>query len=556
GTPIEILQGVATVYTTDTHVIAIGIDGSLWGWSSRWMQHMPWESLAGYWGQSVNVVNQHLPSHLLDSVVSVIGAGNVTYAIQADGSIWALGLGLDGLLQTSAWIHNLSPVNISYGFSFARGGGTPLGLGYVADIPLSFAHNHPLPIMASDPWAHLFIDGEARLWTWYTSQGGLYRTGFIYGMYYDEWDNTPIYLMDSVVYARAGSGAIHALKANGELWFILRGVNEPPTLVADRVAAIFGEWGTYFAVKEDGSLWGWGHNFNNQLGIDGLDHHVLYPTEIMDSVGALYTGSGTAFAHRLDGSLLSWGRNDAGLLGTGHGRVVSPLTDSYNFYPPAEVITDVSVFHLYERSAFAIQNNGYLWAWGDNNAGRLGDGTMANRDTPVKIMDGVAAVYTTGASTFARRADGSLWAWGWNSQGQLGDGTAVSSLSPVRIMGYVRDLYLAPGASFAIRYDNSLWAWGGRFGPTPTRLMDAAHAVYTRNDDMTIHYIRDISGGLWVLDNYHTVPELFMDAVEELFITDSEVFALRESGELWTWGRSRNRDYIRRDKAVRIYFER
>ncbi len=38
----------------------------------------------------------------------------------------------------------------------------------------------------------------------------------------------------------------------------------------------------------------------------------------------------------------------------------------------------------YEHS-LAIDESGNLWAWGNNGSGRLGDGTTANKASPVQI---------------------------------------------------------------------------------------------------------------------------------------------------------------------------
>jgi alpha-tubulin suppressor-like RCC1 family protein len=66
---------------------------------------------------------------------------------------------------------------------------------------------------------------------------------------------------------------------------------------------------------------------------------------------------------------------------------------------------------------------GALECWGYNGPGALGDGTWANRPTPVTVFaDGTTTVGTGPYQTCAW-ASGLLRCWGDNSYGQSGTGT-------------------------------------------------------------------------------------------------------------------------------------
>ena len=122
----------------------------------------------------------------------------------------------------------------------------------------------------------------------------------------------------------------------------------------------------------------------------------------------------------------------------------------------------------------AIQQDGSLWAWGDNHIGQLGDGTTSFRNSPVHILDDVVAL----ANGFALRRDGSLWAWSYNLRGLHDDESTANHYSPVSVMDNVIAISTHWWShSMAVRGDGSLWAWGqthhGDFGIgySPTRIM-------------------------------------------------------------------------------------
>ena len=116
----------------------------------------------------------------------------------------------------------------------------------------------------------------------------------------------------------------------------------------------------------------------------------------------------------------------------------------------------------------AIAGNGTLWAWGKNTHGELGDGTNVNKNLPVQIgsdtnwkevSTGMAGIY---AHTLAVKTDGTLWAWGSNNNGQLGDGTMVDKNYPVQIGSDTDWKTITAGFnhSFAIKNNGTLWGWG------------------------------------------------------------------------------------------------
>ena len=73
--------------------------------------------------------------------------------------------------------------------------------------------------------------------------------------------------------------------------------------------------------------------------------------------------------------------------------------------------------------SLALKSDGTVWAWGDNNMGQLGDGTISDDDrtTPAQVpnLTGVVAIASRSCHSLAIKSDGTVWAWGDNSFGQL-----------------------------------------------------------------------------------------------------------------------------------------
>lgn len=64
------------------------------------------------------------------------------------------------------------------------------------------------------------------------------------------------------------------------------------------------------------------------------------------------------------------------------------------------------------RHSLAVQADGSLWAWGDNEVGQLGTGDTKSRTSPTKIMEDVNSVFMTSTLNAAVKRDGSVWIWG------------------------------------------------------------------------------------------------------------------------------------------------
>ncbi len=116
---------------------------------------------------------------------------------------------------------------------------------------------------------------------------------------------------------------------------------------------------------------------------------------------------------------------------------------------------------IHDTHACAIQTNGILNCWGNNEHGQLGLGDTGNRLTPEMVGTGWLDVSTGSNHTCAIKDDHSLWCWGSNEYGQLGTSDTNDQNLPVQV-GSGTDWQTVSTGDFHTCAINAtgLWCWG------------------------------------------------------------------------------------------------
>ena len=182
-----------------------------------------------------------------------------------------------------------------------------------------------------------------------------------------------------------------------------------------------------FAIKNNGTLWAWGNNVGNILGIGAFTWSQPTLRDTATNWDKLALGQGYhVMALKTDHTLWAWGLGDLGQ--TGHDPNSTYGLSQFNQIPGLWSAMAVGG----DKFSMGIKTDGTLWAWGNNNIGQLGDGTTNNTYIPVQVGtdSNWVSVSCGHIHTIALKSDGSLWAWGDNSYGELGDGTMNSTTTP------------------------------------------------------------------------------------------------------------------------------
>ncbi len=213
-----------------------------------------------------------------------------------------------------------------------------------------------------------------------------------------------------------------------------------------------------------------------------------------------------------DGNAYAWGANGNGQLGDG--TTSSRYTPVMIRKPDTKTYPDVPADFTYvqvsagDEHSLALGSDGYVYAWGLNRYGRLGNNTSGNNlysSVPVRVRDpasrddaskGLQAIQVSagGSHSLAVGSDGYAYAWGYNNNGQLGDNIARNSTAPMLVRdpaspndsskGLKATQVSAGGShSLAVGSDGNAYAWGsdyyGQLGDGTTSSRNAPVRVKT-----------------------------------------------------------------------------
>ncbi|TEB08065.1 Regulator of chromosome condensation (RCC1) repeat protein [Pelotomaculum schinkii] len=358
-------------------------------------------------------------------MVYVAGKDRHTVAIKNDGTVWAWGDGAQGKLGDGSTETKYTPVQVS---SLTE---------VTAAAP---GYNHTLA-----------LKDDGTVWAWGYNLYGQLGNG-VSGTSGTRTVPEQVYGLTGVQAIAAGDGFSLALKNDGTVWawgknsYGQLGIGAGGSrTVAEQVygltdvQAIAAGKEHALALKNDGTVWAWGKNSEGQLG-DGTQTNSNKPVQATGLTGvfkAIAAGSGFSLAIKEDGTVWGWGFASSGQLGNKD----LDLTKIMRSLVPVQAsdLTDVKAITAGDNHTMALQTDGSLWVWGNNSQGQLGNGKMGydnGSKVPIKLYGpeaGIAMLNAGSNYSQALKTDGTAWAWGNNSKGKLGDGTTSERLVPTQV---------------------------------------------------------------------------------------------------------------------------
>ena len=222
------------------------------------------------------------------------------------------------------------------------------------------------------------------------------------------------------------------------------------------------------SVKTDGTLWSWGYNWFGQLGLNEVNP-ANYSSPVQVGSDTTWSKDETKLngsrhksaAIKTDGTLWIWGKNEKGQLG------LNAPVNTHKSSPTQIPGTTWSAVYGNETNGLAIKTDGTMWSWGENDYGQLGlnQAHGAKVSSPTQIPCTSWSAVTSGGDYYnlAKRTDGTLWGWGNNGYGQLGLNATTNYSSPVQVHGSATNwnkIVTGIEHTLATKTDGTLWVWG------------------------------------------------------------------------------------------------
>ncbi|MCV6636950.1 hypothetical protein [Candidatus Albibeggiatoa sp. nov. NOAA] len=303
---------------------------------------------------------------------------------------------------------------------------------------------------------------------------------------------------------------------------------------AEPQIAITGQYtNTVMVLQEDGTVIGWGDEFNGQLlrkkaqqqqPIANVNLPVSLDIQDIDRFLPITGTYSTIFAQKTDGSIWYWGADvpsfTASIFPRYNKRHIPQMADEF---PQGRL----KKLDFSTNTGFFLLENNQLWISSYNPAfyPNIIDESSKQANGLVLLSENVADFSASTEHVLIVKTDGSLWSVGTNDRGQLGIGNKVAynTLQKVNLtdvkqvvalsgLRYVFQYYSSEQYSLALKHDGTVWAWGS--------------SLY-------------LGTGATEINEQLTPVQVDIEDVKALSASFKHTLALKNDGTVWAWGNNR-----------------
>lgn len=250
-------------------------------------------------------------------------------------------------------------------------------------------------------------------------------------------------------------------------------------------------------VDDNGSLWTCGSNSDGQLGLGEDTSPVLTFTQILGTSNFYKASAGHDFTLALDKDGVVWGfgQNDDGQLGLGD-NTKRTIPTRINFAIPVAMISTGNLHSL------LLDQNGIVWSFGKNKFCQLGQKDSQSRNIPCKVPDlrDIVQISSGHYHNLLVSASGKVYGFGSNSYGQLGikksTTSYVKSAQKIRLKK-ISKVCCGGHFSIAVGFDGHVWVFGDNF------------FSQLGLDDTKCRYVPTLNMRLFGMDLYPGAAHLF-----------------------------------------------
>lgn len=230
------------------------------------------------------------------------------------------------------------------------------------------------------------------------------------------------------------------------------------------------------------------------------------------------------------GSLWVWGDNSFGQLGTGKQTIngtweddtMYQILEDHDEQSPIKLLSNIVAIAAGYDFSMALNSQGELFTWGNNDQGQLGNGTTTGVLTPTKIMDNVRAIDAYASAALAITKDNAVWIWGATATeinwGGASEGLDYGYLTtPTKFIENIKKAQVGDRSLFFLDFS------GDFYGVGRITYLGVPYSVITSEDIYGVNQI------------IHE-PMLLMEGLTDFACSGQQIFALTNTAQLYGWG--------------------